>query len=134
LAAEGQALDGERVDYIHRHKTGDLLRASVRMGGISAGASPDALNALDLYGDHLGLAFQVMDDILNVTADPAALGKGTGTDAARGKLTYVAVHGLDGARQRAADLVARARQQLQKLPGDTAPLRALADYVINRAT
>lgn len=134
LAAEGQPVQAERVDYIHRHKTGDLLRAAVRIGGISAGASADDLAALDAYGDQMGLAFQVADDLLNATSDATSLGKGAGTDAARGKLTYVAVHGLDGARTRAAELVAQARQSVQSLPGDPQPLRALADYVIARTS
>ncbi len=134
LAAEGQPAQAERVDYIHRHKTGDLLRAAVRMGGISAGASTQELAALDAYGDQMGLAFQVADDLLNATSDAASLGKGAGTDAARGKLTYVAVHGLEGARMRAEQLVAQARQSVRELPGDPEPLCALADYVIARTS
>lgn len=134
LAAEGQAVDADKVDYIHRHKTGDLLRAAVRMGAISAGARVDHLTALDTYGDRMGLAFQVADDVLNATSDAATLGKGTGTDAARGKLTYVAVHGLAEARRRAERLIAEARLSLASLPGDTAPLLALANYVIQRTT
>lgn len=134
IAAEGRAAEAELVEYIHRHKTADLLRASVRMGAITAAAPPGVLAALDTYGDQLGLAFQVADDVLNATSDAATLGKGTGTDAARGKMTYVAVHGLDEARRRAAQWVARARASLDQVPGDTTPLRALADYVIARTS
>jgi geranylgeranyl diphosphate synthase type II len=134
LASEGRAVDADQVDYIHRHKTADLLRAAVRMGAISAGAAPAQLSALDTYGDRMGLAFQVADDVLNATSNAATLGKGTGTDAARGKLTYVAVHGLDEARRRAGFLIADARSSLAGLPGDTTPLLALADYVIHRTS
>lgn len=132
IAAEGRPVDAELVDYIHRHKTADLLRAAVRIGAISAGVSAEGLQALDTYGDLLGLAFQVADDVLNATSDAAALGKGAGTDAARGKLTYVAVHGVVEARSRAQSLVQQAKAKLTGLPGTTAPLAALADYVIQR--
>lgn len=134
IAAEGRPVDAELVDYIHRHKTADLLRAAVRMGGITAGISPPLLADLDRYGDLLGLAFQVADDVLNATSDVATLGKAVGTDAARGKLTYVAVHGLPEARRRAHELVEQAKRCLEGLPGDRTILGALADYVIQRTT
>lgn len=134
IAAEGQGLNLEKLDYIHRHKTADLLRAAVRMGAISAGADAIQLAALDTYGDRMGIAFQIADDVLNATSDAATLGKGTGTDAARGKLTYVTAHGLTEARRRAEALVTEARDSLARLPGDTTPLLALADYVIQRTT
>jgi len=132
LSAEGQPLDAELVDYIHRHKTADLLRAAVRMGGITAAASPDMLAALDHYGNNLGLAFQIADDVLNATATPEQLGKGTGTDAARGKMTYVAVYGLEEARRRALAQADSACQALHELPGDCAPLYAIAEYTVQR--
>ena len=132
IDAEGKPIDAERVDYIHRHKTADLLRAAVRMGAISAGVSSEGLTALDRYGDLMGLAFQVVDDVLNATSEAAALGKGAGTDAARGKLTYVAVHGIEEARRRAQDLIQQAKGSLSGLPGTIAPLAALADYVVHR--
>ena len=132
IAAEGRPADADLVDYIHRHKTADLLRAAVRMGGITAGASAEALTGLDRYGDRMGLAFQVADDLLNATSDAASLGKNPGTDAARGKLTYVAVHGLEGARQRARELIEDARAALASLPGDTTALQALAGFVLSR--
>ncbi len=134
IAAEGRPADADLVDYIHRHKTADLLRAAVRMGGITAGASAEALAGLDRYGDRMGLAFQVADDLLNATSDAASLGKNPGTDAARGKLTYVAVHGLDGARQRARALIEDAQSALAALPGDPTALRALANFVVSRTS
>ena len=132
LAAEGKPADAGRVDYIHRHKTADLLRAAVRMGAICAGAPAELLARLDTYGDRMGLAFQVADDILNATSDATALGKATGTDAARGKLTYVAVHGLAEARQRARRLVDEAKASLSGLKGEITPLLAMADFVVDR--
>lgn len=132
LAAEGTAPSAELVDYIHRHKTADLIRAAVRIGAICAGAAKEHLAVLDRYGDRIGIAFQVADDLLNATSDSATLGKGAGTDAARGKLTYVAVHGVDEARRRAKTLVEEAKDALATLHGESAPLHAIADFVIGR--
>ena len=134
IAAERKPVDAELVDYIHRHKTADLLRAATRIGAITAGADEATLRALDFYGDRMGLAFQVADDLLNATSDSGALGKGAGTDAARGKLTYVAVHGIEGARQRAQTLIQEAQGALASLPGNIEALRALADYVLSRTS
>jgi geranylgeranyl diphosphate synthase type II len=133
LAAEGREPDSDLVDFIHRHKTADLIRAALRMGAIAGGAQRDALDALSRYGDCIGLAFQVADDLLNVTSDSAALGKGTGTDAARGKLTYVSVHGLEDARRRATGLVTQAKAELQACRGPVEPLAAIADFVVSRS-
>ena len=134
LASEGKPVDADQVDYIHRRKTGDLLRAAVRMGGVVAGARPDALQGLSTYGDLIGLAFQVADDLLNATSDRATLGKGSGTDAARGKMTYVALHGVDEARRRALALAEEAKSALSGLSGDLAPLQGIADFVVHRSS
>lgn len=133
LAAEGRAADADLVDFIHRHKTAALLRASVRMGGLCGGASQVALQALTEYGDCAGLAFQIADDILNVTATAEQLGKPVGNDEALKKLTYVAVHGLDASRKKADELVTRATSAIRSLPGDPTPLIALAEYTVKRA-
>ncbi|MEI6564044.1 MAG: polyprenyl synthetase family protein [bacterium] len=134
LTAEGHAPDADLVDYIHRHKTAALLRASVRMGGMAGGASPAAMEALTQYGDCVGLAFQIADDILNVTATAEQLGKPVGNDEQLKKLTYVAVHGLDSSRQKANELVASAVAAIRPLPGDPHPLIALAEYMVKRAS
>jgi geranylgeranyl diphosphate synthase type II len=134
LAAEGQAPDAERVDYIHRHKTGVLIRAAVRMGGIGAGASPETLAALTRYGDCAGLAFQIADDILNITSTPEQLGKPVGSDAHLKKLTYVTVHGMERSRAKAETLVQEAMAAVRNLPGDPRPLIAMAEYTVHRAT
>ncbi len=133
LAAEGQQADADLVDYIHRHKTAALLRASVRMGGICGGASPAALTALTQYGECAGLAFQIADDILNVTATAEQLGKPVGNDEQLKKLTYVAVHGLDASRRKAQELITQALAAIRSLPGDPTPLAALAEYTVKRA-
>ncbi|MCX6992176.1 MAG: polyprenyl synthetase family protein [Kiritimatiellaeota bacterium] len=132
LAAEGRAADPDTVDYIHRHKTAALLRAAVRMGGITAGAGDSALAALTAYGDAIGLAFQIVDDILNETSTAATLGKAAGSDRQHGKMTYVAVHGLATARERARQLTEDAMTALLPLSGNREPLTALARWMIER--
>lgn len=132
LAAEGRAPDEELVDYIHLHKTADLLRAALRMGAIAGSGTPAHIEALSEYGDKTGIAFQIADDLLNATSHRDALGKNAGTDAERGKLTYVAVHGIEESRHRARTLVAEAKETLQILPGDIAPLAAIADFIVAR--
>jgi geranylgeranyl diphosphate synthase type II len=88
----------ELLDSIHRAKTGALLRASVRMGGIAGGGDAAQIGALSRYGEHVGLAFQIVDDILDVEESSEALGKTAGKDAAQGKITFPAVYGLDASR------------------------------------
>ena len=138
LAIVGLPLTEPELSAMHRRKTGALLLASVRMGAACA-AHPlpaAALQALDAYGQALGLAFQVVDDVLDVTADSALLGKTAGKDAAAGKPTYVSLLGLEAARQLAADLLAQAENALNALQASglahTQPLHALARQVVQR--
>ncbi len=132
LSAEGQPVSDERVLYIHRHKTAALLRASVRMGGIMLGASPSELETLSRYGENVGLAFQIIDDILNETSSAKVLGKAANTDRQREKMTYVAVHGLEVARNRADQLTQEAVRKAQSMPGSTEPLIAIAQSMRRR--
>lgn len=138
LASVGLPLTEPELRAMHRRKTGALLLASVRMGAAcSARPLPAAaLQALDAYGQALGLAFQVVDDVLDVTADSALLGKTAGKDAAAGKPTYVSLLGLEAARQLAADLLAQAENALNALQASglahTQPLHALARQVVQR--
>ncbi|MDD5678305.1 MAG: polyprenyl synthetase family protein [Kiritimatiellae bacterium] len=132
LAAEGRPADPDTVDYIHRHKTAVLLRASVRMGGIAAGTGKKELAALTAYGDAIGLTFQIVDDILNETSTAVTLGKAAGSDRKRGKMTCVAAHGLAAARERARLLTKDAVAALQPLPGNREPLTALAQWMTER--
>ena len=136
LRAEGSILDAPHLDGLHRLKTGALLRGALRMGGLAARARPEELGALDVFGQAVGLAFQITDDVLDATATAEALGKNP-SDAALRKSTYVSVHGLDEARRRADGEVARARTALigaglgPERP-EAAPLHALAGFAASR--
>ena len=134
LASVGVALDQESLRQMHRLKTGALLQGSVEMGAACAEkVAPSALAALRDYGAALGLAFQIVDDILDVTADSQTLGKTAGKDAASDKPTYVSLLGLDGARAEAAQLHREALIALERSGlADTGALRALASMVVER--
>ena len=136
----GQVLDiaedrPAHIDYItrmHRLKTGALIRAACRMGVLAAGGDAEELDRADTYGDAVGLAFQIADDILDVTGDASSLGKPVGADAAAGRFTFPAVLGLEESKQLAAQKVAQAIAAVRTLePGD-GPLAALARYSVER--
>jgi farnesyl diphosphate synthase len=133
LASVGIALDRPALEAMHRRKTGALLQASVTMGAATASPAPAVQAALADYGAHLGLAFQVVDDILDVTADSATLGKTAGKDAAADKPTFVSLMGLAEAQAYADAVLAQAHAALERsgLP-HTATLHALADWVGQR--
>ncbi len=133
LAAIGGHPDAVALAAMHGHKTGALIRAAVRLGGLVAVAEADPrLAALDAYADAIGLAFQIHDDVLDVTGDTATLGKTSGADAARAKPTYPSLLGLEGARRRADELVETAVAALAPLGEPAAPLADLARYMIER--
>jgi geranylgeranyl pyrophosphate synthase len=133
LAAVGQTLSVDAVENMHRRKTGALIKGSVLLGAIGAGidSGPD-FQALELFGDEIGLAFQIQDDILDVEGDAAVLGKTTGADAALSKPTYPSTVGLPAARNRARDLRDRAIRALTPLGARSAPLVELAQFVVSR--
>ena len=133
LASVGQKLNEQQLSEMHRLKTGALLQGSVMMGAACGAPTAAQLRALQDYGAALGLAFQVVDDILDVTADSATLGKTAGKDAAQDKPTYVALLGLERSRAFAQELLSQALAALAQadLPHPQ-PLRALADMVVNR--
>lgn len=135
LASVGLALTRPQLETMHRMKTGALLRASVRMGAL-AGTVPDAdvLRALDAYAAAVGLAFQVVDDILDVTTDSATLGKTAGKDAMAGKPTYVSMIGLEASRALAAQLRRDAHDALAPFGERARRLAELADLVVNRVS
>jgi geranylgeranyl pyrophosphate synthase len=127
----GSATAGE-LDFIHLNKTAALLEASLVCGGL-VGALPDAaLTELRRAGRHLGLAFQIIDDVLDATANSTALGKTAGKDARAGKATYVSLHGLEASTRAAAEETTRARAALASLPGDASLLLGLADLMLTR--
>ena len=137
LASVGLSLTAGQLHEMHRLKTGALLQASVMMGASCGAASLPVQAALREYGAAVGLAFQVVDDILDVTADSATLGKTAGKDAAQDKPTFVSLMGLEVSRRYAQDLLARALTSLDTLQtcglAHTTALRALADMLVNRA-
>ena len=132
IECEGKPADAEIVDYIHTHKTAALIRASIRAGAILSGATPAQLAALGVVGGALGLAFQIMDDILDVTATTEELGKTAGKDQAQQKATYPAVHGIEASRRRAQALVAEAHAVLAPFGPRSQPLRELGTFMIER--
>jgi geranylgeranyl pyrophosphate synthase len=132
LESEGKAIDAASLERLHRAKTGALLKASVRGGAILGGASDDDLARLTRYADAIGLAFQVVDDVLDATEDAARLGKTAGKDQAAQKATYVSVHGLERARQLAATLREDALAALEPLGPRGALLAALAREIVDR--
>jgi geranylgeranyl diphosphate synthase type II len=134
LECEGKDVDLETLEYIHLHKTGALLRACVLTGALIAGAPDALLEALRTYARGIGLAFQIIDDILDVTASSEVLGKTAGKDLTADKTTYPKLLGLEESRQRADALVAEAKAALEpwSAGGKAAPLLALADYITSR--
>lgn len=132
LAAVNHQLNLEQLENMHRHKTGALIRASVRMGGLATGADLQQLVDLDKYAAAIGLAFQVQDDILDVTADTATLGKQQGADIAHNKPTYVSLLGLDAAKEKTQTLYEDAIKSLQMFGNSANHLRHLAAYIVGR--
>jgi geranylgeranyl diphosphate synthase type II len=134
LDGENQKLDLAGLQKIHRMKTGALLTASCRMGAIAAGASERQLTAVTEYGKHLGLAFQIVDDILDETSTPEQMGKATKKDAARGKNTYPSLMGLERSKKMAEDELTAAIESIRVLGERAEGLVALAKFVVERET
>jgi geranylgeranyl diphosphate synthase type II len=134
LEGERQTPTAELLERIHRAKTGALLRCSLRLGAIHAGASAEDLEALTRYGEHIGLAFQIVDDILDVVESSEALGKTPGKDAAQGKITFPAVYGLDESRRMAEQERFNARRALEPFGPRAHRLAELADLVVQRSS
>ncbi|MEK6793727.1 MAG: polyprenyl synthetase family protein [Spirochaetota bacterium] len=131
LCNEGSAIAFELLTSIHALKTGALIRAAVRIGAVAGGADDDTLTALTRYGEAIGLAFQIQDDILDVTSDTASLGKPVGSDEKNDKSTYVKFFGLDGAQKKAAAAVDAALEAIASCKG-AEQLTGLARYIIER--
>jgi geranylgeranyl diphosphate synthase type II len=132
VEGEGQAPTPELLDRIDRAKTGALLAASVRMGGICAGADAPQLEALTCYGRHIGLAFQIVDDILDVEQSSEQLGKTAGKDAAQHKITFPAVYGLDVSHRMAREECAGAHRAVEMFGARAQRLRDIADLIVQR--
>jgi geranylgeranyl pyrophosphate synthase len=134
LSGEGLALSLEERERIHQSKTGALMIASLEAGAMAAGASDETVDALRIYGRGVGLAFQIMDDVLDVTSTTAVLGKTTGRDAVLEKSTYPAVLGVDGARQRAQALISDAQNALRERNILTHELSQVANFMVARTS
>jgi len=132
LASQFDQADVEQLESIHRRKTGAVFRVSLRLGAIVADATEEQLSALDAYGQCLGLAFQVVDDLLDVSGSEDHVGKRLGKDRQRGKSTYPEVLGIEASRQRAETLIDQACQALEPFREAATPLCELADFVRRR--
>jgi geranylgeranyl diphosphate synthase type II len=132
MEGEQQSLPLEQLQRLHRMKTGALLTASCRMGAIAAGADVASLDALTQFGRHVGLAFQIVDDVLDVTSTPEQLGKATGKDKGKGKNTYPGLLGLEGSRAEAKRQLEAARSALGAFGTSAEGLRSLAAFIVER--
>jgi geranylgeranyl diphosphate synthase, type II len=134
LEAEGKGVGPDTLEYIHRSKTAALIRASITAGAICAGASDEEVTRLRHFGETLGWAFQVTDDILDVEESSAALGKTAGKDIAQQKATYPAVFGLEKSHQIASELSSQAIEDLAPFGAHAARLREIAEFLVHRRT
>jgi geranylgeranyl diphosphate synthase, type II len=132
IESEGKTISPEMLDYIHLRKTAALIRASLRVGALLAGAGAEQVEAISRAGQALGLAFQIVDDILDVEGSLAELGKSAGSDERKKKATYPSLHGLSASKQRARELVEETKRLLTPLGPAADPIRALADFVFER--
>ncbi len=132
IESEGKEVDFPTLQYIHTHKTGALILVSVRVGAKLGGASEETLKALTHYGERIGLAFQIADDILNVEGKAALLGKKTGSDLSRGKATYPVLLGLGESKRRAKELVELAVKAIESFGPEAEPLREIACFILSR--
>lgn len=132
ILGEGHPASQATVEYIHRRKTAALFECSMRMGAISAGAADDAVSALGTYGRDMGLAFQIADDLLDVSSTRSRMGKAVGKDANRAKQTFPACVGIDASRKAADELVERACASLDMFGDKAETLRQLAGFAVSR--
>ena len=132
LECENRKVDLATVEYMHIHKTGALLSASLEIGAILGGGDKAQIKALKTYGHHFGLAFQITDDLLDVEGDPALMGKTPGSDAAKNKMTYPALLGIAQSREAAREHVESSLEALVSFGEAAEPLRAIARYLLER--
>jgi geranylgeranyl diphosphate synthase, type II len=132
IESEGKVISAEMLDYIHLHKTAALIRVALRVGAALAGGREEVVDAISRAGEALGLAFQIVDDILDVEGNLAELGKTAGSDERKQKATYPSLHGLPASKARARDLIEETKRLLTPLGPAAEPIRALADFVLER--
>jgi geranylgeranyl diphosphate synthase, type II len=132
ILSENTKPDKDALEFIHMHKTAALIAASVKMGPILAGSSKKILKALTIYGENIGLVFQIIDDILDVEGTAGTLGKMTGSDSRKKKMTYPSLFGIEGARQRAEDLIIKAVDAVASFSPESGRLTGIARYLLDR--
>ena len=132
LFFEGKKAGKKDILFIHTHKTGTLIRASVRVGALTGNASQAGLDALTEYGEKVGLAFQIIDDILDITGTKEEMGKSTGADNAKGKNTYPSIFGLEESRKIAEGLITDSLEAIKCFNEKAEPLAAIAGYILSR--
>ena len=132
IECEGKKVDLEIVDYIHYHKTAALIEASLQVGAMLAGADDKSIEAVRNYGRSIGLAFQIVDDILDIVSTTEELGKDAGSDIEKGKATYPSIVGLENSRAKAKELYDESLKALDSLECDTSILRSIAAFIITR--
>jgi geranylgeranyl diphosphate synthase type II len=132
MESEGKEVDFPTLEYIHTRKTGALIRASVRVGALYAKASEKRLKALTRYGEMVGLAFQIADDILDIVGTQEEIGKDVGSDLKKGKKTFPSFYGLEESRRRANEVAGHAVAALKDFDRKADPLRELATYIVTR--
>ena len=134
ILSESAEPDEHTLTFIHLHKTAALIKASVRIGALLAGARGTKLKSFTMYGENIGLAFQVVDDILDIEGNTKELGKSAGSDIEKNKMTYPSLFGIDGSRRKAQELVASGIDALRKISYEAEPLREIARYLLERRT
>ena len=132
IESEDKAIKKEKLDFIHMNKTAAMIVGCMRAGAIIGYASEEDLQNITRYAKNIGLAFQIVDDILDIVGDTKILGKPVGSDLENHKSTYPALIGLDESRKVARNLIEEAKDSIKKLSGDTSFLEGLADYIISR--
>ena len=128
----GRSMTKDQLEYVYENKTGALIEASMMIGAVLAGASPEEVKAIENIASDIGMAFQVQDDILDVCGDSQVLGKPVMSDEENGKVTYVTIHGIERSRQYVRELSERAVRELEEIDGDSEFLRELVLWLINR--
>lgn len=132
IESEGEEIEFPVLEYIHIHKTGKLIRACCRIGAIMVDAEESGLASITKYGEAVGLAFQIADDILDVEGDKKTVGKNIGGDVEKGKATYPSILGIEESKRRARELVSIALESLKDFDESAEPLRAIARYIVER--
>ncbi|NLY10481.1 MAG: polyprenyl synthetase family protein [Firmicutes bacterium] len=132
LDSEGKSIDSNVLEYIHHHKTGKLFIASLKGGALIGGANEEQLKAVVDFGTYFGLAFQITDDVLDLTGDATRLGKPVGSDTEQGKNTYPSIFGLENAQEMAKECILNCHQAVTSLPKTASILGDIADFILNR--